>query len=211
MFIGSKEQSHNLHTSLAAKSKLSTKFCIFPPVCCDPAKRIIWVFFIQIIKFVQNRLVFIFQRWNTPEQIPQTFKMILHFTTATHYISSRSIVYTVTRSAGNIKCLKDMNIFSRHLCIPHKKACCSKCTKTTSHDVRRFFLDTDRLFWSCKCFVVAACIVNAFAVLIVFSTLRVLIVRFFIIIFSIASVFAFNLSITIINILTPFFNNSIRH
>jgi len=111
--------------------------------------------------------------------------MFLHLSSATHYIPSRGIIYSVACTPGNIECFKNMNIFPGHFCISYKKACCRKCTKPASDNVCGFFLNSVRLFRFCKCLIITACIINSLTVFFMLPKFRIFILRMLIVAFPI--------------------------
>ena len=52
--------------------------------------------------------------------------MVLHLTSATHYIASCRVIYTIAGTTSYIHSLKNMNILSRHLCVSYKETCSSE-------------------------------------------------------------------------------------
>lgn len=107
---------------------------------------------IQPVKFIQYRCSRNFKGWNTVEQIPQTFEMILHFTTAAHDIATARIEDTVTGPACNVHSFKNMNMLSRHLSVTNKETCRCQRSKTTAYDIGMLLIHTLRLFRSGKSF-----------------------------------------------------------
>ena len=86
--------------------------CIFTSVYSCPAKRIIRIMLVKPVIFIKYRNSRSLNRRNTSEQIPQTFEMILHLSSATHYITSCRIINSITCTACNIHSLKYMNILT---------------------------------------------------------------------------------------------------
>ena len=132
--------------------------------------------FVEPVIFIQYRNTRCFNRRNTAEQIPQTFKMIFHFTSSTHYITAGRIVDSITCTAGNIHCFQNMDVRTRHLCITYKEACGSKRGKSASYNISMFVIYTFRFFRMSKCFIVSIRIVDSLAVSLIFSTLRIAII-----------------------------------
>ena len=102
IFVFHKEQLHDLHAALLTQTEFAIGMGILSPVHGCTAQRIVGIMFVQPIVFIQYRCIRHFQRRNASEQIPQTFKMILHLAAATHDIASGGIVNTVTGTSRNV-------------------------------------------------------------------------------------------------------------
>ena len=66
---------------------------------------VVGIFLVQPVILIQHAGSGYFQRGNTAKQIPQTFEMVLHLTSATHDVASGRIIDTITGTACDIHCL----------------------------------------------------------------------------------------------------------
>lgn len=137
---------------------------VLSAIDCGAAKGIIGVMLIQPVILIQNRYSRCFQRRNASEKIPQTFKMVFHFTSASHDIAAAGIKDAVAGSSGNIHCLKNMNMRAGHLAVAYQEAGSGKRSKTTSYNVGIFMVNAFRLFRTGKGFVVSVAVIDSFAV-----------------------------------------------
>ena len=102
IFVFHKEQFHDLHAALLTQTEFAIGMGILSTVHCCTTQRIVRIMFVQPIIFIQHRCIRYFQRRNTSEQVPQTFKMILHLAAATHDIAPGRVVNTVTCTSRNV-------------------------------------------------------------------------------------------------------------
>ena len=150
--------------------------CIFSTIHSCSAKRVVRIFFVQPVIFIQNRYARCFDGRNAAEQIPQALEMILHLSAASHHITAGRIKDTVTGPSGDIHCFQNVDMGSFHLPVSYQKAgCCQRC-QSASDNVSIFAIDTFRFFRSCKSFVVTVAVINTFAVLFIFSTLGIAVI-----------------------------------
>ena len=69
-----------------------------------------------------------------------------------------------------------MNMGTRHLTVSDKETSRCECCKSASDNVCIFVIDSFRFLWPGKCFIVSVGIINAFAVLFIFSALGVAVI-----------------------------------
>ena len=128
VFILCHKQLHNLHAALLTQIKFSIRMSILTTIYRCSTQGIIRILLIQPVILIQNGYSRCFNRRYAMEQIPQTFEMVLHLTTTTHYITSCRIKNTITCTACNIHCFQNVNIFTRHLTVSYQEAgCCKSC------------------------------------------------------------------------------------
>ena len=173
IFIFCEEKFHYLHTALLAKIELAVSMGIFASVYSCTAEWIVRIMLVKPVIFIKYRCSRYFNWSNTSEQIPETFKVVFHLTSATHYITSCWVINSVARTTGDIHSFKNMNIFALHLSISYKKTCSCKWSKSTSYKICTLVINTFRFFRPCKCFIITVWIVNTFTVLCIFATLCV--------------------------------------
>ena len=125
IFILCHEQLHDLHAALLAQIEFTVCVSILASLFCCTTERIVGVFLIQPVIFIKYRNSRSLNRRNTSELSPQTFEMILHLSSATHYITSCRIINSISCTACNIHSLKYVHIHTHHLSISYKKARCS--------------------------------------------------------------------------------------
>ena len=130
--------------------------CILPLFFCNPAKRIIGVFLVQPVILVENTDSFCLNRWNGTEQIPHYLKMVIHFATAAHDITDLRVVPSVAGTTSDRIAFKEMNIFTRHLCITHEKTSRRECRKSGPDEIGGFMINSFRLFRAGKRLIVTA-------------------------------------------------------
>ena len=82
--------------------------------------------------------------------------MVIHFTAAAHDITDFRIVPSVTGTASDRIAFKEMNVFTRHLCITHEKTSCRECRKSGSDEVGGFMVNSLWLFRAGKRLIVTA-------------------------------------------------------
>ena len=126
IFILCHEELHDLHTAFLAEIEFSVCMCIFSAIYRCSAKRVVRIMLIEPVVFVKYRNSRCFDGWNASEKIPETFEMVFHLSSATHYVSAGRIIDSVTGASGDIHCLQNMDMRSRHLCITNKETCCCK-------------------------------------------------------------------------------------
>ena len=66
---------------------------------------------------------------------------------------------------------------TRHLTVSDKETSRCECCKSASDNVCIFVIDSFRFLWPGKCFIVSVGIINAFAVLFIFSALGVAVIN----------------------------------
>ena len=132
---------------------------------------------IQPVIFIQYGCTWFFQRWNTVEQIPQTFKMVLHLTATSHNVASGRIKNTVTGTACDIHCFQNVNMITRHLCIPYQEAGCCQRSQSASYQISMLVIHAFRLFRTGKCLIISVCIINTLAVFLLFTTFCIAVIR----------------------------------
>ena len=103
--------------------------------------------------------------------------MILHLAAATHHISTGRILNTVTCTACYLHRLQNMDIFSRHLCVSHKKTRRRQRSQSTSDDISRFALDSRRFLRARKRLIISLRIINSLAVFLLAAAFRIPVIR----------------------------------
>ena len=93
--------------------------------------------------------------------------MVFHLTAAAHDIAAARIEDTVAGTAGNIHCLKNMDMIARHLTVTYEEAGCCKRSKAAAYDIGIFLINAVWFFRACKCFVVSVGIIDSLAVFVV--------------------------------------------
>ena len=151
--------------------------CILSLFYRSTAQRIVRIMLIQPVIFIQHGCTRFFQRWNTVEQIPQTFEMILHLTSASHNISSGRIKNTITGTTCDIHCFQNVNMISRHLCIPYQEAGCCQRSQSASYQICMFIIYAFWFFRAGKCFIISICIIYTLAVFLLFAALGIAVIR----------------------------------
>ena len=136
--------------------------------------------FIQPVVLVQNGGTWFFQRWNAVEKIPEALEMVLHLTAASHDVSSHRIEDTITRTACNVHRFQDVNVVARHLRVSYKETSCCQSRKSASYQICMLVIYAFRFLRAGKCFVVTVCIINTFAVFLVFTTLCIAVIRVYV-------------------------------
>ena len=99
LFVWCHEQFDDAHSCFVRKSEFSIGVGIFAAVLCSAHQGIVWVALVQPVIFVQNRNVRSFDGWNRAEQVPQTFKVVFHFTAAADNKSKLLILNAVAGTA----------------------------------------------------------------------------------------------------------------
>ena len=125
--------------------------------------------FVQPVIFIQYGNTRCFNGRNTAEQIPETFEMVFHFTSASHDIAAGRIEAAVAGTAGNVHSLQNVDMGAWHLGITNEEAGSSERSKTASYDICVFVIYAFRFLRAGKCLIVTVGIVDAFAVLFVFA------------------------------------------
>ena len=90
---------------------------------------------VEPVVFVQHAYTLCFNGRYRTEQIPHYLKMIIHFTSAAHYISQTGIFISIAGTAGNRILLEDMNVLALHLTVPYKIARSSKGSQSRTDDI----------------------------------------------------------------------------
>ena len=135
---------------------------------------------VQPVILIQYRCAWFLQRRNAVEQIPEALEMVLHLTSASHYVASHWIEDTVTCTACNVHCLQNMNVVSRHLCVSYQETSCCQGSKSASYQICMLVIYAFRFLRAGKCFVITVCIINALAVFLVFAALCIAVIRVYV-------------------------------
>ena len=104
IFVFCHEEFHDFHTALLTEVEFSVCMCVFTMIYSCAAKGIVRVMFIEPVIFIKYRNTRCLDGWNAAEEIPQTFEMIFHLTSTAHYITSGSIIDSITCTTGKIHC-----------------------------------------------------------------------------------------------------------
>ena len=104
IFVFCHEEFHDFHTALLTEVEFSVCMCVFATIYSCTAKGIVRVMLIEPVIFIKYRNTRCLDGWNAAEEIPQTFEMIFHLTSTAHYITSGSIIDSITCTTGNIHC-----------------------------------------------------------------------------------------------------------
>ena len=100
ILIFCEKELHDLHGCLVAQCEFIVRVGILPPVLGHTHERVVGVFFVQPVKFIQHRGVLHLKRWNGAEKIPETFKMIFHLTAAPDDKALLCVFDAVTGASG---------------------------------------------------------------------------------------------------------------
>ena len=132
--------------------------------------------FIQPVIFIQYGNIRCFDGRDAAEQIPEAFKMVFHFTAASHDVTACRIKDSVAGAAGNIHSFQNVDVGTGHLSITDEEAGSSERSKSASYDVCMFVINAFRLFRTGESLVVSVCIIDTFTVFFVFSAFCVAVV-----------------------------------
>ena len=124
LLVRCEEQLHNLHCAFVGDGKLAIRVRVFPAVDRRSAQRIVRVLLVQPVIFVQYRNAFGLDGRNRTEQIPHTFKMVVHFTSAAHHIANVLIFIAIAGTARNRVFFENVHMFPFHLPVSDQKARC---------------------------------------------------------------------------------------
>ena len=87
---------------------------------------------------------------------------------------------TITCAACNVHRFQDVNVVARHLRVSYKETSCCQSRKSASYQICMLVIYTFRFLRAGKCFVVTVCIINTFAVFLVFTTLCIAVIRVYV-------------------------------
>ena len=124
LLVRCKEQLHDLHRALIGDREFAIRVRVLPAVDRRSAQRIVRVLLVQPVIFVQYRNTFGLDGRNRTKQIPHTFKMVVHFTSAPHHIADILISIAVTGTARNRVLFENVYVFPFHLPVSDQKAGC---------------------------------------------------------------------------------------
>ena len=160
VFVRREEQLHDLHSALIGNIKLTVRVGVFAAVHGRAAQGVVRVFFVKPVIFVQNGNALGLYGRNGTEQVPHDFKVVVHFTAAAHHVADVFKLPAVACTARELLFFEDVYMLAFHLAVAHQVARCCKGCQTAADDIRRFLVYALRLLRSCKCFIVAACIIH---------------------------------------------------
>ena len=160
LLVGGEEQLHDLHGRLVGQGKLPVGVGILAPIDSGTAEGVVGVLFVQPVVFVQNTDALRLNGRNGVEQIPHDLKMVVHLAATAHDISHTGILPAVAGSTGDGVFLKEMDVLTFHLTIPHQIAGCGQGRQPGADNIGRLLVNALRLQRTCKCFISAACIIH---------------------------------------------------
>ena len=133
--------------------------------------------FVQPVILIQHRCSRRFQRWNASEQIPQTLEMVFHLTCrlSSHSLWLGSKIPSQAPPAMSIA--SRMWIWAPGICPSlTRKQAAAREARPLPTNVGVLLIYAFWLFRTGKGFVVAVCIVNSFAVFLVFPALSIAVI-----------------------------------
>ena len=173
VLVGGHKELDDLHAALLAQVELAVGVGVLPPPDGGPAEGVVGVVLVQPVELVQHRRTWLFQGGDGAEQVPQALEVVLHLPAAPHDVAPAGVKDAVAGAAGHVHGLQDVDVVPRHLAVPHQKTGGRQGGQAAAHDPGLFFLHAGGFFGPGKGLVVAAGIIDALAVFVVFAPLGV--------------------------------------
>ncbi len=99
------KELHNFHRALVGKVELAVRVRVLSAIDGRAAKRIIGVFLVEPVVFVQNAHAFRLDGRNGVEQVPHDLKVVVHLTPAAHHVAEILKMIPIARAAGQLALL----------------------------------------------------------------------------------------------------------
>ena len=173
LLVRGKEQLHDLHGTLIGQAELTIGVGVLTAVHGSAAERVVGVFLVQPVIFIQHAGALGLQRRDGAQHIPHYLKMVVHLAAAAHHITD-VVLIAITGTAGDGVFLEHMHMLALHLTVTDQIAGSRQCCQTGADDISGFMIDTLRLFRGCKSFIVATGIVHRKASLLFIAFLGIL-------------------------------------
>ena len=153
--FGSHEELAYLHSRFFVKPEFAVGASVFAAVYRCSAKRIVGVFFVESVIFVEYGKTGIFERGNVSEHFPHNLEMVVHFSAAAHIITRSGDCSSVARTARYIEFFQKVNMLAFHLTVSHKEERRRKARKPRADYISRFTVYALRFFRTSKCLIVS--------------------------------------------------------
>ena len=158
-----KEQLHDLHAGLIRQAEEPVGVGVLAPLLGDAAEGIVGVMLVEPVVLIQNGDLGIFDGGDAAEQIPQTFKVVLHLPAAPDDKALVNVQNTVAGAAGHRHVLHDGDVFAGHLGVAHQEAGGRKSRQSCADHHCPLFLNALGFLWMGKCLVVAVAVIHVFS------------------------------------------------
>ena len=167
------EELHDLHAALLAQVELPVGAGVPAPVHRCPAQGVVGVVLVEPVELIQHRGPRLLQGGDGAEQVPQTLEVVLHLPATPHHIAPAGVEDAVAGTAGHVHGLQDVDVVPGHLPVPHQEAGRRQGRQAAAHNVGALVLHALRLLRPGKGLIVAVGVIDALAVFLVFSQLRI--------------------------------------
>ena len=154
LLFGNHKQFGKVHRRLFIQLEFSVRMSVLPAIDRGAAKRIIGVFLIEPIIFVQNAYALRFDGRHVAVNIPHNFEMVIHFSSAAHIETFGHVFPAVAASAGKIEFFQKVDMLAFHLSVADEIKRRGQSRKSRSYDVRRFAVYAFGFHRAGKCFIV---------------------------------------------------------
>ena len=176
VLVGGHEQLDDLHAGLLAQVEPAVGVGVLAAVFGGAAEGIVGVVLVQPVEFIQHRGPRLFQGRDAAEQVPQTFKVVLHLPAAPHDVAAGGIVDAVAGAARHVHGFQNVDVGAGHLAVPHQEAGRRQGSQTAAYQIGVLVLHPGGLFRPGKGFIVAVGVVDALAVLLVHAQFGVAVI-----------------------------------
>ena len=155
------EELHNLHGGLVAQTELAVGVGILAAVDGGTAEAVVGVGLIQPVILVQHGVVLVLDGGDGTEQIPHTFKVVVHLAAAAHDVADVLIFVAIAGTAGDGVLFQNVDALALHLGIAHQVAGRGQRRQTGADNIGRLAVNTLGLFGGGKGFIVTAGIIHS--------------------------------------------------
>ena len=160
LLVGGEEELHDLHRALVGDVELAVGVGVLAAVFGGAAEGVVRVLLVEPVILVEDAHALGLDGGDGVEQVPHDLEMVVHLAAAAHDVADVFEFVAVAGAAGDGILLENVHPVALHLAVADEIAGRGQRGQAAADDIGRFVVHALGLFWSCKCFIVAARIIH---------------------------------------------------